>query len=224
MKVECCNCKAILEFAEDYRDNRFVCNECGAKNAAMDIKFEPIIKFECYNCSKILTVDAKLAEQEMPCSACGMKLLIPKSKKRTDNRYKKYFKPKAKEIDGALIIPFVGTLLMVIIAVLLVCFGVRYTIIENQVNYMTLFVYLPYLILTGFSLVAFNKQLKITPILMLVNYFADVIMILVNAKMALMLHELTTSAVVVVATLVLWKIFWLGYFIVSNRVKETFIN
>ena len=222
MKVECCNCNAILEFAGDYRDNRFTCSECGAKNASMDIKFEPTIKFECYNCSKILIVDSELAEKETSCSACGMRILVPKATRIVRKYLKQMPKKATKEIDGALIIPFVGAVLMVILAAVVFCFGVRHIFLNGEISHIVLAVYLPYLLSKVLNLVCFNKHFKATPFLMFFGYFADIAMIIFNAKMALKTHQLTNGVIIILSFLVLWKIFWSGYFVFSKRVRDTF--
>ncbi|UDQ97365.1 DUF2569 family protein [Lentisphaerota bacterium WC36G] len=227
MKVECQNCKAILEYANDYRENRADCSECGASNDYLHISFGPTIKFECFNCSKALIVPESLAGSDTSCTACGINNLVPKfsSSKFVEQSFQKnIMKDKTHGIEGALIVPFVGLVLMAVASAVMVFVGISHSFNAQEVNLMTVFAYLPYCFLIFLTLSSFNGQKKSAVWLTVLCYLFEIKLMLISAIAALGKVGINFIGIAIVSVAILWKVGWVVYFFFSKRVRKTFIK
>ncbi len=221
MKVQCCNCGAILGSAKDYRDRKFDCPKCKTKNAPINIRFESTIRFECYNCRKRLIFGPEFAEQTLPCPDCGTILTVPKSKRiqKQQNSIKK----KKKIIVGvafAKILTFLIAIACAIYALVQLYFAMNVS-----VKYFWLFFTLLTYSCANFYLFQqlVNEKRK-APLLMQVAYAIDFLIILGYEIMHNSDIMNSFIPIVIIMATFLWKITWIAYFSLSRRVKEIFVT
>ncbi len=221
MKVQCCNCGAVLGSAKDYRDRKFNCPECKTRNAPINIIFEKSIKFECYNCSKHLILGSECAEQTRSCPACGAILTVPKPK-RIINK-KNNTKKKKKFVMGVALAK-VHTFIMATICAVYALIRLYFAMTVSTNYFGLFFVLLTYSCFSFYLFQLLINEKSKAPLLMQIAYTIDFLLILGYEIMNNSDIMNSFIPLVIIISTFLWKITWIAYFSLSQRVKEIFVN